>query len=151
MYPSISDALATSLTVVAKGLEADLGYLDKPTCPYGPALKAALRSFRGGSGPAVDIFAQNVGELDVIEREIKELINKIKVFGDEMGNLEPNEKIQFFKASTGLLEKLISYKERTLNLKKMKEFQALVIDVMSDVLTGDERTEVLKRLSNGVS
>jgi hypothetical protein len=89
--------------------------------------------------------------LDVIEREIKELINKIKVFGDEMGNLEPNEKIQFFKASTGLLEKLISFKERTLNLKKMKEFQALVIDVMSDVLTGDERTEVLKRLSNGVS
>jgi hypothetical protein len=151
MYPKIPDEFGTALSAVAKALELNPGYLDRPDCPYSPALKGALRALRGSGGQVEPIFNENVADVDVIERELKELLTKMKSFGEKLDGLDANEKIQYFKASTGLWEKLIGMQERTLNLKKLSEFQTRVIEIMSDLMDVDQREEMMKRLENVVS
>ena len=68
MYPKIPEDFGTALSAVAKALEINPGYLDRPDCPYGNALKAALKALRGAGAPITPIFAGDVGDVDVIER-----------------------------------------------------------------------------------
>jgi hypothetical protein len=42
---------------------------------------------------------------------------------------------------------LISLKERTLNLKSMKEFQGRIMEVMQEYLTAEQREKLLANLS----
>jgi len=151
MYPKIPDEFATALSAVAKAVELNPGYLDRPDCPYGTALKNALNGLRGAGTQVEAIFNENTEDLDVIERELKELLTKMKNFGEKLDGLDANEKIQYFKASTGLWEKLIGMQERTLNLKKLSDFQSCVVEIMDDLLSVDQREEMMKRLENAVS
>lgn len=152
MYPTISDSLATPLLALARVLAANPGHLDRPECPYSPQLKEAIEELRlRTGGPNPGLFEGNPApnhdpDLDVIEREVQELLNQVKVMSQDFGRLESNEKIQFIKGSTALWDKLISSKERTLNLKKMKEFQARVIDAMNEHLDDDQRKKVIDDL-----
>lgn len=144
MYPSISDGLSAALNAVALGLKSDPNYLEQS--PYSDQLKAALRALTVRSEAKVDMFAGN-DDLTVIETEIQDLLNQVKAMSSEFSKLEPNEKIQFIKGSTALWDKLISSKERVMNLKKMKEFQARMIEVMQDYLTAEQRETLLDDLS----
>lgn len=151
MYPKIPDEFATALSAVAKALELNPGYLDRSDCPYSLPLRSALVALRGAGAPVAAIFGENLADSDVIERELKELLTKMKNFGEKLEGLDANEKIQYFKASTGLWEKLIGMQERTLNLKKLSEFQSRVVEIMTDLMDVDQREEMMKRLEHAVS
>lgn len=136
--------MAAALNAVALGIQHDPNYLEQ--APFGPELKAALRAFSVRSETKVDLFTDN-DDVTVIEHEIQELLNQVKSMAASFEKLDANEKIQFIKGASNLWEKLISLKERTLNIKQMKEFQARMIEVMQDYLTAEERETVLANLS----
>jgi hypothetical protein len=146
MYPSLNDGLASALNAVALGLQHDVNYLEQSD--YSDELKAALRALTGvgGRSEKVDLFTGN-DDLTVIEGEIQELLNQVKGMSASFDKLDANEKIQFIKGATALWEKLISLKERTLNLKSMKEFQGRIMEVMQEYLTAEQREKLLANLS----
>lgn len=152
MYANIPEELVTALTVIGRGLELDPNYLSKPECPYTEPLRAALRSiFVAGTKHTVSVVnvfegVEDIEQYDIIEKEIQELITKVKAFGLSSESLDPNDKIQYFKAYTGLMEKLISLKERNHNVKQMSEFQARVIDAIG-AIDPDLREQFIANLS----
>ena len=144
MYPSLSDGLAAALNAVALGIANDANYLER--APWSDQLKAALRALGARRETKIDLFTGN-NDLTVIEAEIQELLNQVKSMSASFDKLDANEKIQFIKGSTALWDKLISSKERVMNLKAMKEFQARMIEVMQDYLTPEQRENLLVSLS----
>ena len=144
MYPSLSDGLAAALNAVALGIANDASYLER--APWSDQLKAALRALGARRETKIDLFTGN-DDLTVIEAEIQELLNQVKSMSASFDKLDANEKIQFIKGSTALWDKLISSKERVMNLKAMKEFQARMIEVMQDYLTPEQRENLLVSLS----
>lgn len=86
-------------------------------------------------------------EWEFLARETRGLYDGLKVAGI---GLEGNELMAFYKTSTSLLEKLLAMQERANNLKHVSDFYQLVLDVMEDSLTGDQRTTVMQKLKDSI-
>lgn len=63
----------------------------------------------------------------------------------------PTEKISYFKTVSNLLEKLVSLQERALGLKSVHEFHKAVMNVMEEVLTPTQRTDVMEKLQTVIT
>lgn len=85
-----------------------------------------------------------------LEKEVKEQLANLKTMEAAEG-LETNEKIQITKTKATLIEKLLEMRERTVNVKRMSEFQTIVIGILDDLVGESEREIFLDRISDYVS
>lgn len=148
-YPTLSDGQILPLKVVLEQLKTVEDYLDRPECPYTPVIKDFLRRFQ--PQPAVSVappvlFEEGQDKLEVIEAQVASLIVDLDHFGRSLGSAEHSERLQYFKTKTGLLEKLIDMRERTLNLREMHVFRQTVMGFLEEICTKDQTTELMRRL-----
>lgn len=144
-YPTIRDEQVMTLTVVVQSLEQDPGYLDHPDCTYSEPVKAFFRKFMSSGDAPPDLF-EGEDDLLVIDKQVQAVINDLERFSKTLGNADHSEKLQYFKTKTVLLEKLVTMKERVLNLKEINEFRSTLLSFMDELCTKDQITEMMRRL-----
>ena len=161
VYPVLPKGLETRLAAVEIGAKANKNYFKSKDCPYSPELIGFLKSMVqmdqilgigvGVAGEAEAIFAVPEGDkFDVILREVEITIQQMKdleqltLHGDS--TMDSGDKIQLLKAKTAMLEKWSVIKEKIYSSKEVAEFQSIIVSVMDELLTKDQRLEMVNKL-----
>jgi hypothetical protein len=61
--------------------------------------------------------------------------------------LMPADKIQILKTRAALVEKMITLEERSTNIKKVSMFMSVVMGILDDAFTDEQRQIFMKRLA----
>lgn len=159
-YPTLSLTQLQKFKTVLDNAKGDPKYLDGRICPYDKTTREILKSLIADPvvaatlGDAPERGRKKSGapkkgptiSTDELEKEFQELREEIKTLKADAKGLEPHERIQIVKTRAALIEKILSMKERIVNIKKMEEFIAKVIQLMEDELPQDVRLKVLEAL-----
>lgn len=157
-YPGLSEDVVLTLKLVKAGMDQyGDDYFDDAECPYSEATKKFLRGFlvKGvermeGVEDVANIFdGDDVVEVEVLDVQIQKILSRMDAMEKELGGMEPNERLNFFKTRTALMEKLINMREKTENLRMLSEFKAVVVSVLEDVCDADQINEFRRRLGAG--
>lgn len=151
-YPHIDEGTIITMKIVGEMVRTEgSSYLDDKACPYTKLVKDYFRDLASGVGVGVgdveDLFAGSEDdEPEVLDRQIQKVLNKLNAMEGEVGSFEPNERLAFFKTRTMLLEKLILLREKVVNIKELRIFQAIVMEFLEDICTKDQIAELIGRL-----
>ena len=138
-YPDLDDS---ELQILLQNVKHNKGYLDDPDCPYSEHVKNLLRS-----------TVQEIEEIEDLEdldlvHESSRLLKELKLQKDKLGEQDHTEAMAYYRTSTQLLEKLITYQERANSVKRISEFYATVMGVLEEKLEPEQITEVRNRLKD---
>jgi len=142
-YPKIDEETLIQFELVLKNMEKDKEYLNSPDCFWSNKVKDFFQKLQPAA--AADIFAGE-DELLVIDEQIQQIINDIVAVQHTLGNADATEKMNYFKVKTALFEKLISMRERVMNLKEINEFRTTILNFMDEVCTKDQVTDLMRKL-----
>lgn len=160
-YPALTRDKLLPLKVIAQRMKDSPDYLGAE-CPYEPDVKAWLelnlvagkRAEKGAEkasdgvvGGEVDILADETW--DDIARKARRLYSELEEVQKGLGAGDTGEAIQLIKAKAGLLERLVTVGDKALGHKAVAEFRRVVLGVMDDVLSADQRTLLMSRLGSG--
>lgn len=143
-YPAIDDPLLTPFRALQAQLEQFPDLLTRAECPYTPEIREFLAALFAAEvkSPLDDL---DLEDLDNLEGQITDLYKRINRFS---AGIEKNDKdaLTFFRASAGLLEKMVSMRQAVFSAKNHSEFQTRIMDVMDNVLTAEQRSEFVEKL-----
>jgi hypothetical protein len=141
-YPAFPEKEVWALKVMKQSLEEDPDYFNHPDCPYGDDLKAVFDVVRVTQ-------TSSVGNVDELEAEVTVLFEELKEFGGDLEKTDVSERMAWFRTRTSLLEKILDIKKEAAGVKQVQEFQNRVLGILEDVMTPDQRTEIMQRLKEG--
>lgn len=152
-FPPMSTPAIAPFRVLKQMLANNPALLDEPNCPYPDDIKLFLKELMMPGmdhRPAEIIAAVSVDfdDPDALIQEFEKLYREIQAVTKESAKLDPNERIQWAKAATGLLEKIVTLKEKSFNIRSHSQFQRKVIDLIDVVLAPEQRTEFVRRLGD---
>lgn len=149
-YPPLNEK---SISQIKELYSQDEKYFDYPGCPYSETVKNLFKM----DNPSYDYddFDENeindLTDTDNMIKEIGTLYKHLKEFGKEMRTSDTaSERNTYYKLSASLLEKLITMKERVMDVKKAEEFTAFVIQIMEEELDVDVRSRILTKLKGAL-
>ena len=149
-YPDISAKSLVPLQVVKESLKTDPLYLTRDECPYSKEIVQLLKEILGGTAIKETSSFFRDGDDDpetAVLRELTQIYDDAMSLKDELEGVgDAGEKIQLLKARTQMLQKLIDIRAQTLNLKRIADFQATVVQYMEDVLSPDQITDFLEKV-----
>lgn len=93
-----------------------------------------------------EVDLEGMNKWEKLEHESNELFTLLTEAGKSLDNRDSSEKMAYFRTATTLLERLVGIQERSLNLRRLAQFQQTVVSIMDDVLDGDQRVAVRERL-----
>lgn len=141
-YPTITDAQL----VPFRALEAQLGQfpdiLDRSDCPYPPHIKSLMRRLTGDATVAREVTYTD----DDLVRETAELYNEVRLAGQTLKSTDAKDQMAVLKTSSDLLTKLMTLREKAVNIREMSRFQKSVIEVLETVITPDQRSEFMEKM-----
>jgi hypothetical protein len=149
-YPQLDTATIKALPIMQQLSEEHKAYL--LTAPYGGDVLAILERL---FAPKKVIHEQaNAPEQDDGEDNWEFLARESKRLYIDLSNtglgLEGSDKLAYLKTAAGLLEKLLSMQERANNLKQISEFYALIMTIMEEELSSDQRSKIMIRLEEAI-
>lgn len=145
-YPPLSTEVLKNLSVIRRLLSEDANYLDH--APYTPESKAFLHElFAAVKGTSAHTGPMTI---DDISFEVEKLLRDLQGTKAKLTGEENSELMAYFKTATGLLEKILGFRERLLSLKTINDFSSTVLKIMEDVATPDQRTEIMERLEKAL-
>lgn len=142
-YPNLSPLTFASLKLIKQHLQEDPSYLEHPSCPY----EADIKSFFDGIVPRKDASKTKSDDKD-ISIELNVLYDELTDFKDRLGVEDVAEQMSYFRTRTALLEKILALKERAAGLSEIAVFQEIVLGILDDLMTPDQRTDFAKRLKD---
>lgn len=142
-------------------MDADFKSIDD--APYAPEIKAALRTLfeirtdtivlQDAANPVSNKRGPKAkGELsdaqaELVEAEAQNLLAELKDLKPPAGGkFDHDTKIQIIKAKTALIEKVVNIQERAFNVRKVANFQKVVVDILADLVDPDRIKEFQDRL-----
>ncbi len=145
-YPKITEDSVLTMTLVRQNLENDPKYLDHKDCPYSDVIK---KFFRVGIVPlqaeTTDIFADG-NDLETVEQQIKLVLSDLGAMAAQMIGADTNERLNYLRIKTPLLEKLIAMQERIFNLKELAQFRTTVLNGLEEICDKDQITRFMRHL-----
>ena len=147
-FPPIQDTSVSQYEVVFTNLRVDPKYLDNPECTYSELVKDFFRKHALGAASVGGSIFDGKERSDAIEDQIGELIKDLNDLAGQLKSSDHSERLQYYKTKASLIEKLISMRERTHNLKEVSEFQSLVMGFLDDLCTKEQISQLLKRLGH---
>jgi len=136
--------------------------LETNKCPYPPEITDLLKQLfekvvvekiiektvavKGKRGPSGNkgLSADDQAE---VEKELKETLAELRAMGEGEEDLDTSTKLSIIKTKTSLIEQIIKGRERVMNLKRQAEFEGVVIALLDDLVSADDREQFLDRLS----
>lgn len=167
-YPSLDEKAEWALGVIATLASENPDYFTNQDCPYEGRTLILLQSMcavpaevEGDGKPEVPLHEQakqqlaqvvNMDEMETtIEQDLMTVLTELKLYGKTLTNSDNTERMSYFRTVTSLLEKLVALRERAAGVKQVKEFESAVLGVMEDVLTSEQRTQVMDQLRSILS
>lgn len=121
-------------------------YFTASDCPYGASVKVAL------SPGSLDSELEDIGDLEdssVLLVQTQKLYRELQAMGSTFNpETTSAERNTYFKLSANLLEKLLEMQERIVNTSTLARVQELMLQIMADEITVDDRNNILKRLKD---
>lgn len=105
---------------------------------------------RGGAGRPLGghvLKKLRTESADAVEAELITVRKDLEALREGAKKLAPNDQIAIIKASVGLIEKLSVLAERQFNIKRMAQFQTVVLSILDDLLGPDDRAVFLARMA----
>lgn len=141
-FPTLNDGVFTAIRQIQRLVAADPNYFKADDCTYPPDFIKLFSPIAAvASVPLADI---ELGDFEVEAEELLKYVKGLKPTGDVA-----KDGIDYTRAMTSLLEKLLSIKERAAKLKDVAEFEAKVVEFLQDILTPEQRTLFMDRVQNG--
>jgi hypothetical protein len=144
--PQLPAGSAFALSLILQRLEEDPEFLD--FAPYPAEDLEVLAAFRPSSEDEEVVTGE--GKWSRLERESNNLFKLLTDFSKTLNNKDSSETMAYFRTATSLMEKIISLQERTANLKQVSKFHDAVLLIMEDVMSPDQRTQVMDRLKSAM-
>jgi hypothetical protein len=107
--------------------------------------KVVEKEVRGRGRPTGDTKLSMADQEDV-ESSATELLAQLQALGEGEKGLDTSTKIQIIKTKATLIEQLLKLRERWFNVKRVAQFQIVVIGILDDLLAEGDRQEFLKRV-----
>lgn len=149
-FPPLDEAANWALVIIGKKLKEDPDYLKNDDCPYSDEVKALFEGVREVVVPGGLVTPLAVKTTwDKLQEEMASIFDELNEIGEELENnesVEPKDKINYVKAKAGLMQKLVEMQERVHGIQQISAFYRVVMDIMENVLTIDQRTKVMERL-----
>lgn len=143
-YPAIPEASLTPIRAIEIQMKEYPDILDRADCPYPASVKAFLRKLGGPTEP------REYSEDELID-EITSLYNELKTASTTVVTTDAKDKVALLKTSADLLTRMVSLKEKALNIREVSRFQKLVIEVLETVVTPAQRAEFVEKLGKYVN
>jgi hypothetical protein len=157
-YPDLTDHATWAVKTILTLASEDVLYLRSPDCPYDAQFKNIIdRAIAFGNGsreekeestekPPVSAPVSE-DEIDsTLAGDLHSVFTELKAYGKTIGQSDQTERMAYFRTATSLLERLVNARERALGVKQIKDFQDTVLTIMEEVLSPDQRTDVMDRL-----
>lgn len=148
VYPSLPPETERRIEAIRLVSKNDPDYFTDLACPY-PWLKDLLV---GGLSDRVVLFEEGQTEdeaIDTVLDEVQATIEELKTLEKQLSmnrGSEPGDMLAVLKAKTTMLEKWTSIKERLLNMKYVRQFQALVIEALDELMDKDQQQTFKRKL-----
>jgi hypothetical protein len=153
-YPPVADGLKSSLETIRLHLIEDAAYLTHQECPYPAELRAYLTGLIGRTEggdislpypPAGAPMGTKTPEYTPteLEAEAERLFFELGAFGDKVKDGEAAAQASYFRVAAGLLEKILSAKEKAANLKEFGRLIAFLSQFAEDEMTADLRAKFM--------
>ena len=98
--------------------------------------------------PLIQAEAGKAKDITDLETEISDLYREVNDFKPGTLDDDRDAQQQYLKLKAGLISKLVDLKERTLNLRTLKNFQDKVLLAVDKVMTAEQRTEFMNILGD---
>lgn len=167
-YPTLRLGVLQGLAELKANFDADQEYLRKADCPYDNDTIAMLEKLfepreievikevivdkpeRGKVGRPSTKKELSDDDAVELETEAKEMLTELRQLDKqddgELKQLDTATRLSILKTRTQLMEKLVSIRERFTSVRKVIEFQRVVMNILEDLIEEDQRDEFLKRL-----
>lgn len=151
-YPPLDAATLRSLEVVRQLASDHPGYFLES--PYSGEVEDMIKQWffpAKPQQPTVEAPAPNLFEgnrWEALSRESEQLYSDLKQA--KWGAAETSEQLSYFRTATSLLDKIVGLQERALGLKAVHEFHHTVMQIMEEVLSPTQRTEVMEKLKSAI-
>lgn len=148
-YPNLPEAVILQLKVVLLQMQEHPDYLNG-NAPYSDEVVDFLKEMAGRREPAnvPAKFDGEVDRLDYVEQEIVTVLADLSSLVASLGQADHSEKLQVAKARAGLVEKLVTARERVWTMKEAAEFQGRVISFLEEICSKDQVQELKARLKD---
>jgi len=161
-YPPLRLAVLQGLKDIKDGLQSDPSFLENEECPYDEETVRMLKDLlatkivekevirevevekKAGRGRPRKDAALSEEDQDHVKNELKKLIDGLNALST--AGQEASAVVQITRTKATLIEKLLQMQERIYNVKKMSEFQTVIISILDDLVDEKGREIFLKRL-----
>ncbi len=142
-YPPLDPPAFKNVRIVARLAAEDPNYFSDPACPYPIDV---VEFFRGIPGARKANGTVPV-ELQSLDLEVEELLKQLKSLQQSFDSqTSQKEQLDYIKAATSLLGKLMELKEKAAHVSDVEEFKRTVLALLADVFTPEQRTTFMDRL-----
>lgn len=140
IYPDLNEELDLAIQL----MQQDAGWLEDS--PYSTGTRGVLASLI----ETPEEETEGGDKWERLEREARKLYRELNESKEKLGDVDHSERMSYFRTATSLLDKLVGLQERAVGLKQISVFQQTVLDILEDVMTADQRTEVMNRLERSL-
>ena len=105
-----------------------------------------VRTAKAGRGRPSGDVALSVEAQDEVLKEVKDLIKQLNELDAGDKALDTGERVKIINTKSNLIERLVKMQERVFNVKRMSDFQDTIIGILDDLVSEKDRTTFLKRL-----
>lgn len=160
-YPTLRVTVLQGLRDLKEQFENDPSVLKADNCPYDPETIAVLTRILAPKIVTKTVEVQveapsEVGkarsglltddESNLVDQTIGELLKQLNELGEGEMNLDTQTKIAIIKAKATLIDQMLKSHERVMNVKRIAEFQSIVIGILDDYVGEADRGAFLKRI-----
>ena len=165
-YPTLRIGVLRALQTLKQHYLADPEIFDRPDCPYDIDVRKVLKEIleievrveervvekrvvNDGGERRKKAPGLNEEDQEKIATELAELLEQLKDMEEGEGEkeLDQTARLAVFKLKTTIIEKIINLRERVLNVKRIAQFEAVVIGVLDDLVSEDDREVFLDRIA----
>ena len=168
-FPKIKNEQIIPLRMLVKLMEeSGVEVLDEPNCPYPDEIKEFFKSLypdpekikeqvearvleemTNSVGTPGGVPVVQMGGLSGTEHLISELSEVYAQLGTmKIGTGGGKDQLQVEKTKIAAIEKIVSLKERLLTLKQLTQFQSVLMKIVEQVLTPEQREQFLDELKD---
>lgn len=145
-FPPIDPQKLAPFRALKALLEKNPNLLDDQHCPYDDDTRKFLSQMMSGFGLTTKLAEIPLDTPEDLEQQLHQIYAELMSFGKKVSTTDAGDKIQWAKSVVGILDRLVTLRERVYNLKNYSDFQKRVLDFLEGILDSTQRSQFVENL-----
>lgn len=162
IFPTLRLAVVQGMLDLKRLYDADPTFLQETDCPYDKETVAMLEQIFASRVVEVEKIVEKIIEVEapkearrerlteeeqeLVDKTVGDMLKDLNKLGEGEKGLDTQTKIQIIKAKATLIDQMLKMHERVMNVKRVANFQTVVISILDDLISEADRTIFLARL-----